>query len=305
MIFTTSGRIIAFAWKNFTRNAWIGLATILVLVLSLLSVNILLGVNAVSDAALRKLEDKIDISVYFKQGTSQIILDSARSYMASLPQTAYLELVGPDQALADFKERHKNDEKITAALGELDQNPFGASLIIKARQTSDYAFLIEALQNPQFAANIESKTYDDNAAAIDQVRRISQSVRYFGMLLIAVFAVFSMMIVYNSIRIAIYTQREEIGIMRLVGASDSFVRLPLILSGILQAVLAVLLTAGMVFLAVTFFDARLRSFFDGGDPGLLGFFSVNLWTLVGVQVSAIFVLVTVASWAAAGKYLKK
>lgn len=305
MIVTSTGRIIAFAWKNFTRNAWIGLATIVVLVLSTLSVNILLGVNAVSDSALHKLEDKIDVSVYFLPETPPVILDSARAYMASLPQTKEIDLLSSDQALNDFKERHKNDPKILTALGELDKNPLGASIIIKAKTTADYPFLVEALQNPQFANYVESKTYDDNAAAIQRVQQISQSARYFGIMLIAIFTIFSILIVYNSIRIAIYTQREELGIMRLVGAGTAFVRLPLILSGVLQAILALLITALIVMTAIAFLDPKLRSLFDGGDSGLQGYFLINAWPLIGIQSAAIILLVALSSWAAAGKYLKK
>lgn len=304
-IVTPTVRILAFAWKNFIRNAWIGLATALVLVLSLLSVNVLLGVNAVSEAALHRLEEKIDISVYFVPNTPQVILDTARTYMASLPQTQTVDLLTSEQALNDFKERHRADPKILAALSELDQNPLGASLIIKAKSTSDYPFLVEALQNPQFANFVESKTYDDNAVAIERVQKIGESVRYFGIILIAIFTIFSMLIVYNSIRIAIYTQREELGIMRLVGASTAFVRWPLILSGVFQALLAVAFTAGIVVLAVAFFDPRLRTIFDGGDSGLQGYFTTFGWRLFGIQASVIVILVALSSWAAAGKYLKK
>ncbi|MDD2785472.1 MAG: permease-like cell division protein FtsX [Patescibacteria group bacterium] len=304
-IVTSTVRVLAFAWKNFTRNAWIGLATIIVLILSLLSVNVLLGVNAVSDAALHELEDKVDVSVYLKPETPAAILETARSYMASLPQTQSVELLDADKALADFKERHKDDPKVLAALDELDQNPLGASLVIKAKKTEDYPFLIEALQNPQFSFAVESKTYDDNSASIDRVQHIAQTVRFVGLILIVLFSVFSTLIVYNSIRIAIYTQREELGIMRLVGASNAIVRLPLILSGVFQAVLAFVFAGGLVFLALVFFDPKLRILFDGADPGMLTYFVNNFWTLAGIQLAAIVALVALASWAAAGKYLKK
>lgn len=302
---TTTGRIISFAWKNFTRNAWIGLATLLVLILSILSVNILLGVNAVSDTAMKALEDKIDISVYFKPETPVLVLDTARSYMASLPQSQEVDMRLPEAVLEDFKLRHQGDEKVLAALAELDQNPFGATMTVKAHNTSDYPFLVEALQNPQFAFAIETKTYDDNAVAISRVEHIAESVRLFGIILITIFALFSILIVYNSIRIAVYTQREELGIMRLVGASNLFVKAPLVLSGVVQALLAMFLSAGVVVLMVAFLDPKLKVFFDGSDPGLQSYFMNNFMLLAGVQAVAILCLVIFSSWAATGRYLKK
>ncbi|MFA6446783.1 MAG: permease-like cell division protein FtsX [Patescibacteria group bacterium] len=303
--FTPAARIISFAWKNFTRNAWIGLATVMVLVLALLSVNVLVAVNVMADSAIKTLESKIDISVYFKQDTPGAILDQARSYIASLPQTAAVEVVTAEDALKAFKERHKDDLSIMGALGELNQNPLGASMSIVAKNMEDYPFLIKALENPQFSFAIESQTYDDHAVAIERVREISQTVRYFGLILIAIFVLFSALIVYNSIRIAIYTQREEIGIMRLVGAGSSFVRLPLILDGVILALIS-LLIAGLIFYGlVAFVEPGARKFFDGNDPNLGSYFTKNFWQILLIEGGSLIVIVTISSWAAVGKYLKK
>ncbi|MBU1348448.1 permease-like cell division protein FtsX [Patescibacteria group bacterium] len=301
----TSGRIVSYAWKNFARNAWIGLATVFVLVLALLSVNVLVGVSAMLDRAVTILEDKIDISVYFKNDTPEAVLQQAQFFMAGLPQVREVSLLNSDQALDAFKERHANDPRIMEALAELDQNPLGASLVIRGRKPDDYPFLLEALKNPQFGSAIESKTYDDHAEAIRQVRDIGASARLFGAILIAIFALFSAMIVYNAIRVAIYTQREEIGVMRLVGASSSFVRMPFVVEGLFIAALALVLTAGVVAATIAFLEPRLIPFFDGSDPGLRLFFYGRFWYLLAAEGGTLVVLVTISSWAAVGKYLKR
>lgn len=302
---TTSWRIVSYAWKNFARNAWIGLATVFVLVLSLLSVNVLVGVSALLDRAVTTLEDKVDISVFFKAKTPDAVLQQAQFFMAGLPQVKDVQLLTPEQALEQFKTRHEKDPKILEALAELDQNPLGASLVIRARRPDDYPFLLEALKNPQFGFAIEAKSYDDHAAAIGKVRDIGASVRFFGAILIAIFAVFSVLIVYNAIRVAIYTQREEIGIMRLVGASGSFVRMPFVLEGMFLAFLAMLLSAGVVAGVVAFLEPRLVPIFDGANPGLGTFFLGNIWQLIALEGGVLMILVALSSWAAVGKYLKR
>lgn len=302
---TTTGRIVSYAWKNFARNAWIGLATVFVLVLALLSVNVLVGVSAMLDRAVTILEEKIDLSVYFKAGTPDAVLQQAQFFMAGLPQVRDVVLLSPDEALASFKERHADDPRIMEALAELDENPLGASLVIRGRATGDYPFLLEALKNPQFGDAIESKTYDDHAEAIGQVRHLGSSARLFGAILIALFALFSAMIVYNAIRVAIYTQREEIGVMRLVGASSSFVRMPFVVEGLFIAVLALAITAGIVAATVTFLEPRLIAFFDGSDPGLRSYFFGHAPFLLAVEGGVLAVLVTISSWAAVGRYLKR
>lgn len=301
----TFWRILSYAWKNLARNVWMGLATVFVLVLALLSVNVLVGVNALLDHAVAALEDKVDITTYFKPETPEAVLQQAQFFMASLPQVGAANLFTREQALEIFKARHADDPKILDALAELDQNPLGPSLVIKAKNTEDYPFLIEALKNPQFDFAIESKTYDDHALAIDRVREVGDSARLFGAILIAIFAVFSMLIVYNAIRVAIYTQRKEIAIMRLVGASGVFVRLPFVFEGLALALASLLAAAGIIAAAVYGLEPRLYSFFDGASPGLKPFFTDHFWSLLLLEGGVLGFLVALSSWAAVGKYLKK
>jgi cell division transport system permease protein len=303
--FVTVWRIIVNAWKHLTRNVWLSLTTVFVLTLSLLSVNVLLGVNVILGQAVHTLEDKIDVSVYFAQGTPQGVLDEAKFFMASLPQVQSADLLTADDALNAFKQRHAQDSKILGALNEVDGNPLGATLIIKAKNPSDYPFLLNALKNPQFDFAIESKNFDDHADTIARVRSISQSVRFFGMVLVAVFAMFSVLIVFNTIRIAIYTQREEIGVMRLVGASSAFVRWPFVLEGVFLAVLGLGISAGIVFFVVTYLDPHLRPLFDGQDPGLQSYFFVNVAQLATTEGGLLATLIALSSWAAVGKYLRR
>lgn len=304
-VFITTGRVIVGAWKNFTRNIWLAVTTVFILVLALLSVNVLIGVNVLLANAVQVLEEKIDVSVYFKPNTPQAILDQAKFFMASLPQVKSAEILPADKALEEFKARHANDPKILSALNELDENPLGGTLILKAKQTNDYPFLLEALQNPQFGFAIESKNFDDHAETIARVREISRSVQYFGFSLIAIFVIFSVLIVFNTIRVAIYTQREEIGVMRLVGASSAYVRMPFVLEGMLLALFALGVAGTIVIGAAATLDTRLTHVFDGGSPGLVRYFFQHAPLFLLAEGVGLCALVAVSSWAAAGRYLKK
>jgi cell division transport system permease protein len=301
----TTWRIIVAAWKHFTRNIWLALTTIFVLTLALLSVNVLLGVNILLDQSVHLLEQKIDVSVYFSADTPSGILDEAKFFMLSLPQVSSAEVIPADQALETFKKTHAGDEKILGALNEVDKNPLGATLILKAKQTTDYPFLLQALDNPQFGSFIESKNYDDHAETISSVQEISRSVRMFGYGLIGIFAIFSLLIVFNTVRVAIYTQREEIGVMRLVGASNSYVRMPFVVEGVLLAGLSLLFTAGIVYGVTRYVDPRLQPMFDGTTNILSSYFIAHWPWILAIEGGSLAFLVALSSWAAVGKYLRK
>ena len=300
-----SRRVLLAALQNLLRNAWLGVATIMVLALALASVNLLVGVNALLTNASHVLEDKVDVTVFFKKDANAALITQAKFFIANLPQVKSAELVSPDDALKAFKERHANDSAILSALDELDGNPLGATLRIKARDTSNYPFIVETLKNPQFSDAIQSETYQDHSDAITNVQRLAAGVQRFGAILIAVFALIGILIVYNTIRVAIYTQREEIGIMRLVGASSYYVRAPFVIQGVFLALVSLCITGVMVWFGAGWSDRALASLFDGTDPGLRTFF-VSHWPLLTlIEGGALSLLVAATSWIAAGKYLKK
>ncbi len=301
----TARRAFIAAWQHFIRNVWLVVTTVFVLTLALLSVNILLGVNLLLTNAVRTLESKLDISVYFAQSTPSAILEQAKFFMLSLPQVKSVELLTSEQALANFKQRHAKDVKLLSALSEIEKNPLGASLIIKARHASDYPFLTEALKNPQFNFAIESQNFETHADTIQRVRDLSRSVKIFGSVLVAIFGLFSGLIVYNTVRITIYTQREEIGVMRLVGASNAFVRWPFVLEGIILAFVTAVITAALVCVMALYADVRLSGLFDGAASGLKQYFTQNIVLLSLIEGGVLALLVAFSSWAAVGKYLKR
>lgn len=302
---TTAWRIFAASWKHFARNLWIGLATVFVFMVALLSVNVLLATNVMLERVVAYFEEKIDVTVTFETGTPEALLTQARFYVQSFPQTDSVRLVSPQEALDTFKERNKNKPKILEALAELSTNPLGAQLMIKAKETEDYPFLLAAIRNPQFEPFIRSSSYDDHRSTIASIQDAARSVRLFGSGLVAVFALFGLLAAFNAIRVAIYTQREEIAIMRLVGASSAYIRGPFVLEGVWLAALACVGTALAVWGIVYFGEPRLQHLFSGSETGIAAFYQVNWLPLVLVQFSVMAGLSALVSWIAVGRYIKR
>ncbi len=190
-------------------------------------------------------------------------------------------------------------------MGELATNPLGAQLVIKAKHPEDYPFLLEAIRNPQYEPFIRSSSYDDHREAIAKIQQAGAQARLFASALVAIFALFGLLAAYNAIRVAIYTQREEIAIMRLVGASTSYIKMPFVLEGVWIALLSGLLTAGGIWGVIVLLQPRLVMIFDGRDPGLMTFFVQNATQLVAIQLGGLLVLSALVSWMAVGRYIRR
>ncbi|PIR47373.1 hypothetical protein COV06_03775 [Candidatus Uhrbacteria bacterium CG10_big_fil_rev_8_21_14_0_10_50_16] len=300
----TLHRTTKFALQNIGRNIWLSVATVLVFVLTLSTINILITLHVLTDAAIQSVEDQIDVSVYFKKGTSEEIIFGAQDYVSSLSQVSKVEYVSGEEALKRFSERHRYDARILEALTVVETNPFGGELIVSARNTDDFAFILEALKNPTFGNAIESQDFSDHERVIQRIDAFTQRVQLFALVLAGIFALIAVLIVLNSIRVSIYTHREEIGIMKLVGASNSFVRLPFIIEGIIFSLLATLITAAIVFPTAASMEPQLAQFFESNTIGLSTYYLQNWYWIFGGQFLALAVLSTVASALAMGRYLR-
>ncbi|MEK7665954.1 MAG: permease-like cell division protein FtsX [Patescibacteria group bacterium] len=296
-------RILKFAWQNFWRNVWLSLITITILTLALLNVNALIVLNMIGDRAIIAIESKLDLSVSFLPETSEEIIAQARGYLDGLAQVRTITYYTPDEVLANFREENAGQPEVLASLDELDGNPLGAQLVITASNPDDFAFILEALQNPQYASSIEETDYNDYEQMIDKITATSRQIRNGGLVVGAIFVLIALMIVFNTIRVAIYTHREEIGIMRLVGASSLFVRAPFLLEAVTYALCAVFISMGVLYPVLIFIEAPLTNFL-GVESYLVGGFGEQFWIIVWTEFIVFALLSMLATSLAMRKYLR-
>ncbi len=296
-------RTIAFGFQNFVRNIWLTLATISVLVLTLVSVNVLLMMNVIGRVALDTVKDKIDVSVHFRPDVEESRVQTVRITLLSLPEVRDVELITAEQALEAFAQQYEADPVVLASLGEVGENPFGATLIVKARSIGDYDAILTALDQQAFAGLIEDKDFDDRQAMIDRVEGVAGKIELSMLFVSFVFGIITLLIVFNTIRVSIYTHREEIAIMRLVGASDAFIRTPFYVEAVLWSVAAVALTALILAPGIVVAQPYVQHFFGTGSIDLAGFYAANAVTIVGAQFCAIALLSLLTTKVATSRYL--
>ena len=235
---TTLFRIIKYGALGFWRNGWVSIATISVMVVVSVVLQGLLLFNVLTRMAIETVQDKIDISVYFVKETAEDDILAFQRSLEELPEIRVVEYISRSQALEMFRERHADEPTIIQSLDELKENPFLASLNIKAFNPRDYSVIASYLENSPQRDKFERITYAQNAVVIDRLNRIIDVARSGGAIIIAFLAFVAALVTFNTIRLAIYADREEISIMRLVGASNTLIRGPYMIQGITYGLIA-------------------------------------------------------------------
>ena len=230
-MFTTFYRILKYGVQNFSRNFLVSAATIIVMLLAVIVFESLILFGVIGQKAISLVQDKIDISVDFKGNVPEDEMLSLKSSLESLSEVKEVEYVSRDEALIRFKERHPSDSDIARALEEIGDNPLRASLNIKAFNPRDYSAIASYLNNETLSAIVEAVSYNQNQLVIDRLAKIMDIGRQAGFILTIVLAVVASIISFNTILLSIYSSKDEIGIMRLVGASNIFIRGPYVVVG--------------------------------------------------------------------------
>lgn len=257
MFWITLQRVIKSGWMNFRRNGLVSYAAILVTTITLSVVTALFLFQAVLSAAIIEVQNKVDIAVYFSVSAPEEQILELQEELQKLPEVASVEYSSADEQVLAFRDRHVDDYLTLQALDELGDNPFGGNLRIMARDSTQYEAIARVLEGDSQIARdnatiIERINYSQNKVVIDRLNTLINNAEQSGLVVSIVLALISIIIMYTTIRLTIYMAREEIGIMRLVGASSAYVRAPFVVEGVLYGIFAWILTQ-ILFLTSTYF----------------------------------------------------
>lgn len=309
MFFTKLKRIIKSGFVNFWRNGLVSLSAVLVLTITLFVIGSLLMGQAILESTLAQFKDKVDINVYFKTSATEDSILNLRKSLQALPEVRSVEYISREQALALFRERHKDNSTIIGALDEIGQNPLGASLNIKAKEPSQYEGIAKMLQgeNTALGAPISGRegisdiTYFKNKTVIDRLALIIDSSQKIGLALALILSFMVVIVTFNTIRLIIYNAREEIAVMKLVGASNNYVRGPFVVEGIMFGVIAACVTMALLFGTAVWLGPVTQNFFGGLN--LYTYYTANFFQTFGILVVSGVVLAALSSYLAVRRYL--
>ena len=317
MILTTLKRIARGGFVNFWRNGFLSFAAIVVITLSLSAFGGLVFASAFGNSLLSDVKDKVDINVYFTLSAQESDILALQKEIKALPEVSSVDYVSSAQALTDFQAKWQNNALIMQGLQEVGNNPFPAALNIKAKEPGQYGNIANFLtsKNPQDSGGtpiIDKVNYQENKLIIDRLTAIIPTVEQAGGLVALIFVLVAVIIVWNTIRLIIYTARDEIAVMKLVGASNIYVRGPFVVSGIMYGVVSAIITLILMAVFAYWSDAVVLKL-AGVDVAsnfslivnvLSAYFVNNFGEIFILIMGSGIVLGGVSSYVAARRYLK-
>jgi len=300
MIVTLS-RIIKYGFQAFVRNGWLSVSTISIMILAAIVFEGLILFNVTGKTAITSIQEKIDISVYFKSNVPEDSILSIKRSLEKLDEVRSVEYISRDQALQDFKKRHEGDEAISQAVEELDENPLLAAINIKAKDPREYKAIASYLDNKTLQDQIEKVTYAQNEVVIDRLVGLIDTMRNGGIVLTIFLAFLAIVVTFNTIRLAIFSSNDQISIMRFVGGSNTFIRGPFIVEGIIYGIVAAIVSFVFFIPIINFLSPYVNSFIP--EMNLSAYMAGNAMSLLFYQFLFCIGLGIFSSIIAVRKYL--
>jgi len=303
----TLKRIIKAGFINFIRGGLVSWAAVLVVTITLSVITLIILLQAVLYFSLNVIKDKVDVTIYFNVDASEERIMLLKESLLKLPEVADVSYTSADKALKIFRDRHSNDYPTIAALDEIGNNPLGAYLNVKAKEISQYESIANFMKSDNVlvlgsASIIDKVNYHQNKLVIDRLNTIISGAQKLGFLITLLLIIISIIITFNTIRLTIFIAKEEIGVMRLVGASKMRVRGPFMIEGAIYGIIATIVTL-ILFLPATVWLGRNMTNFLGLN--IYDYYISNFFQIFAILLLSGIILGIISSFLAIRKYLNK
>lgn len=302
-------RIIKNGLTSLVRNLWLAVAAIAVMTVTLGIVLVSVVASATFNHTIKQITDRINVSVYLKDSVTEEQRENFVADLRKQPNVKEVRYVSKSDALQSFSADRSNNPATLEALAETG-NPLPASVQIYPVDPSNLDSLTKYLDKPELKELRDERSpisySGTRKTAIDNITRATNVMRQIGAGAVIVFAVISMLIIFNTIQMAIFNRRDELTIMRLLGATTSYIRGPFVVESIMYGVVAALVSMALMYgVFVTASNTLQATSFGLLDIQYSStYFNDNLWKLLGLQLAVGIVIGSVSSTIATRRYLK-
>ncbi len=296
-------RVFKAGVSSFFRNGWLSVASITVMVLTLLTLSMFFVINMALNTGIKTIQDKIDMSVYLKEDVKQSVVVGMQNDLANLPDVRSIKYISKDDALAKFKKQNANNKALIESIDSIG-NSLPASLEIKVYNPDKLNSISDILAQNKYKIAIDKISYQDNKVIIQNLLKATNFSRELGIGITIVFTIVSLVIIFNTVRIAIFSRMEEIEIMKLVGATPSFIKGPFLIEGAIYGFVATLITLTIMSSLLYFAAPALANYFSDAGTSLTDYMRDNVVIITLAQLVVGFAIGVFSSWLAIRKHLK-
>jgi cell division transport system permease protein len=303
----TLGRVIRAGMVNFVRNAWLAIAAMAIMIVTLTIILFSLIVNATFSNTVQQITNKIDVSIYLKDSVTPAQTQTLIKQIKALPSVQSVNYLTKAQALQAYERQNAGNQQLLQAINETD-NPLPATVQIKPTDLNQIDNIRAFVEKPNVLAMQSDPASDsgDRREAINKITHATNILRRAGVGAVLVFATISVLIIFNTIQMAIFNRRDELQIMRLLGASTSFIRGPFVVEsiiyGVLSAIISVLLINAVFITASSSLQATSFGLLDISYSQT--YFQSHYWLLLTVQLGLGIFIGAASSIIATRRYLK-
>lgn len=291
-------RITKLGWVSFKRQAGLSLATCFIMTLVIFLVTSLFLFYHVSQSLISVLQERVDISVYFREIISEPEILRIREEIARVPEVKQVEYVSQQEAVQRLLARRP---ELADSVRETENFLNIASLNVKVFEAGQYSAVASLLENSPFAGNINVDYYE-RRPVIERISAITAAINRTGIAAFIVLAIIAFLVAFNQAKLAILHSREEISVQRLVGASNWFIRGPFLVQGIIVGILATLVSFLIFLTALASLGPKMEVLFPGLN--LFSYFISNFFLILSLQILTGIGLGVVSSLIAMRKYLE-
>jgi cell division transport system permease protein len=301
-MFNSLKRIIGLGWQNLARDSGIAVANVFIIMIPILLTTMIFVAKDVSNFLVNELQRKADISVYFNESVSEDDILKVKDQINQISGISQVEYVSKDQALQAFKQRHQDNQILLESIDEINGNPLLASLNVSAASTDQFDQVTSLLAQDEYKDMVNKVNYSEKKDVIQKIFSITNNTQKIGLILFAILGVISVIVTFNTVRMAIFSHKREIGIQRLVGASRWFVRGQFLVEGLIFGIMAAVFSLLVAALVCWYVSPAISATLPGMN--LWHNFSAELWQIVGIQLGIGAGLGMFSSLIAVSRYLK-
>ena len=287
------------------RNAWLSTAATAVMTVTLSIVAISFISNLALTSTIKGVTDKIDVSVYLKTGVTQEQVDGFTKSLKASSNVAGVTYLSEAQAIALYREQNKTNKQLLAAL-DIAGNALPSSLQIKANDPKKLDEITAVVDQPENKALLDPSAppsyTGSRKTTIDKIVSFSNFFKSTGLVASSIFVVISTLIIFNTIRMAIFTRRDEIEIMKLVGATKWFIRGPFIVEAALYGIIGAFIAVALSYVLLLGGGPKLSSYVD--VKSTIDFFRNYPVLIIGVEMLIGVIIGMFSSLLAMSRYLK-